>query len=92
MVRFYTLVQFFLNNTGIVGDHRSFLIPDKNVTPLLAAMLDKFHGAVDEDVSFRDQEALFAAVQECGVECEGGLVRLQRGGVITRMCQLFYVT
>lgn len=89
MVQFFTLVQFMLNNTGIVADHRSFLIPDKSVTPELADMLERFHGRTDEEMAYRDQEALHEAVKERGTECPHGIVRLKRGSVVTRMCQLF---
>lgn len=80
----FTLLQHFLYNSGIVGNHATVYVRNASLAPDEAALLEALHGECSDDVTQKQFEALEA------IEKKHGQDTLPAGAPITRLCQVFY--
>ena len=87
MVTQYVLIQEFMYG-GNIGMHYSSLIPENDLTEKDFELLDRAHGALvtDDELSNEDCEALDKLSGKYKVNDP----QPPHGGVISRVCQLFY--
>jgi hypothetical protein len=83
------LVQQFMWQTGCLGEHYTYLIPENELTQAEMGLLGAIHGLSPTELELsREEEAALEAVLQ-RFAAHNSLV-LPEGACITRVCQLFY--
>lgn len=90
MAHQFTLLQHFMYNTGTIGDHCSYLIPNNRIEPTMVELLERINGNCSEDIDpsvWAQLDPFLDAQEDCKL---GAFVSLPAGWTVTRICQIFY--